>query len=123
MQDDALVTLRLGHQFKYPGWGVLGGKSPSTVSASLNPGSASGRALRPLETLDMHADDAFCVNMPGGGGFGDPFTRPAEEVLEDVLNGYVSIEGAARDYGVVVDPRELTVLSEETSRLRAKPHK
>ncbi len=119
LQGDGLVTLRLGHQFRYSGWGVLGGKAPPTVSATLNPGLPSERALKPLETLDMHAGDAFRVDMPGGGGFGDPFSRPPEEVLEDVLNGYVSIEGAARDYGVAIDPARMAVLPEETARLRS----
>ena len=40
--------------------------------------------------------------LPGGGGYGDPFSRDPHAVLEDVLNGYVSIEAAERDYGVVV---------------------
>ncbi|ATJ81603.1 hydantoinase B/oxoprolinase family protein [Halomonas beimenensis] len=40
---------------------------------------------------------------PGGGGYGDPLTRPVEEVLDDVRNGLVSREGARLDYGVVID--------------------
>ncbi len=42
---------------------------------------------------------------PGGGGWGDPLTRPAEWVARDVRDGLVSVAGAARDYGVVVDGR------------------
>ena len=38
----------------------------------------------------------------GGGGWGDPFEREPERVKRDVRDGYVTIEGAARDYGVVV---------------------
>jgi N-methylhydantoinase B len=38
----------------------------------------------------------------GGGGWGDPLTRDPERVKRDVRDGYVSIEGSARDYGVVV---------------------
>ena len=43
----------------------------------------------------------------------------------DVRDGYVTIEGAARDYGVVVtgdpeeDPEDLAVDLEATERLRA----
>ena len=39
----------------------------------------------------------------GGGGFGDPFQRPPEEVGRDVALGYVSVEAAFEHYGVVVD--------------------
>src|SRR5688500_8849654 len=37
-----------------------------------------------------------------GSGWGDPFERDSERVKNDVRDGYVTIEGAARDYGVVV---------------------
>lgn len=40
----------------------------------------------------------------GGGGFGDPHLRPAERVAEEVRFGYVSVESARDDYGVVVTP-------------------
>jgi N-methylhydantoinase B len=61
----------------------------------------------------------------GGGGFGDPFEREPERVQRDVRDGYVTIEGAARDYGVAVtgdpdeDPENLAIDLEETERLRA----
>jgi N-methylhydantoinase B len=61
----------------------------------------------------------------GGGGWGDPFGREPERVLRDVRDGYVSTEGAARDYGVAVvgdpetDPEGLAVDEVRTSQLRA----
>ena len=39
----------------------------------------------------------------GGGGFGEPFTRPPSKVADDVRQGYVSISSAQRDYGVIFD--------------------
>jgi N-methylhydantoinase B len=59
-----------------------------------------------------------------GGGWGDPLEREPERVLRDVRDGYVTIAGAARDYGVVVigdpeeDPEGLSVDNEATRRLR-----
>ncbi|MGI2294842.1 hydantoinase B/oxoprolinase family protein [Paenibacillus sp. GXUN7292] len=57
-------------------------------------------------------ETAFDVPMPpggilhfdraGGGGWGNPLDRPAEEVLDDVRNEYVTVPGALRDYGVVI---------------------
>ena len=38
----------------------------------------------------------------GGAGWGDPLDRPAESVLEDVLDEYVSFEAARDAYGVVL---------------------
>jgi N-methylhydantoinase B len=65
----------------------------------------------------------------GGAGFGNPFKRPAEAVLADVVSGYVSMEAAARDYGVAVTylgtddqlvrmPKDYAVDEAETARLR-----
>jgi N-methylhydantoinase B len=54
----------------------------------------------------------------GGGGFGDPYLRPQEKVLDDVINGVVSLEKAEADYGVVIDAQSLTIDREATERLR-----
>jgi N-methylhydantoinase B len=59
-----------------------------------------------------------------GGGWGDPLAREPERVKRDVRDGYVTLDGAARDYGVVVtgdpdqDPENLVVDLEATARLR-----
>ena len=54
----------------------------------------------------------------GGGGYGDPFLRPAEKVAEEVRNGIISMEKARSDYGVVLDERTFEVNVKETNRLR-----
>jgi N-methylhydantoinase B len=54
-----------------------------------------------------------------GGGWGDPLERDPARVLDDVLDEYVSIDGAKADYGVVIDPQRWVVLDEETARERA----
>lgn len=56
-----------------------------------------------LLTARIREGDAFAVRSGGGGGFGDPRRRPAETVADDVRQGYVSVESAERDYGVVCD--------------------
>ena len=60
----------------------------------------------------------------GGGGWGDPYVARPGAGLRDVRDGFVTIEGAARDYGVVVvgdperDPEGLRIDAEATARLR-----
>ena len=54
----------------------------------------------------------------GGGGWGDPLERDPLWVLRDVLDDWVSIDGASRDYGVVIDPRTMTVDVQRTAALR-----
>lgn len=56
---------------------------------------------------------------PGGGGWGDPLTRPVEAVLRDVRDEVVSVGGAARDYGVVLAADGRSVDEPATEELRA----
>jgi N-methylhydantoinase B len=55
-----------------------------------------------FSNIPIKNGDTFTRPSAGGGGYGDPITRPVEEVLEDVIDGYVSIARAATDYGVVI---------------------
>jgi N-methylhydantoinase B len=64
-------------------------------------------------------DDEVTFLTAGGGGFGDPFTRDVDLVLRDVRLGYVSAEGARRDYGVVIANGQLDAAA--TQALRAAP--
>lgn len=49
--------------------------------------------------------DWLTVSSPGGGGHGDPLTRPVEEVQQDLNLGYITAESAERDFGVVIAER------------------
>lgn len=71
-----------------------------------------------------HTSFRYITN--GGGGWGDPLYREPERVMKDVRDEYVSIEGARRDYGVVIEgdprlyPEDLTVDMNATEQLRTK---
>ncbi len=51
----------------------------------------------------MEPEAKVDLNPPGGGGYGNPLERDPQLVLNDVVNGYVSIESAKKDYGVVIN--------------------
>ena len=68
----------------------------------------------PLE----YGDTVTCLTA-SGGGYGDPFERDVDKVLEDVTLGLVSLERAKNVYGVVVDPVTLTVDAQATEALRS----
>ena len=54
---------------------------------------------------------------PCGGGYGDPLERPAEQVLEDVLDDYCTVDHAYKVYGVVIgDDMKLDVAATERHR-------
>ena len=43
---------------------------------------------------------------PGGAGYGDPFQRPVDAVLADVVSGYVSLEALSATTGLSSDTWE-----------------
>ncbi|MBM84758.1 MAG: hypothetical protein CMM47_01885 [Rhodospirillaceae bacterium] len=65
---------------------------------------ASGAELRNKGFQTIPARDRLIVEMPGGGGYGDPLERNMAEVATDVRLGYVGRVAAEREYGVVVGP-------------------
>ncbi len=75
--------------------------------------------VRTNRTLVIHPGERFRFRNPGGGGAGDPFTRPLAEVADDVRNRKVSLDGAREDYGVAIDPSTGTVDEPATAALRA----
>ena len=66
----------------------------------------------------LKAGETLMFETTGGGGWGHPFERPPEDVLEDVLDEYISVETAQRDYGVVIDPKSLILDEEATASCR-----
>ena len=85
----------------------------------VNPDSPDARNLKPLSDQNrLKRGDLIRVMTAGGGGWGDPLERPAENVLDDVQDGFVSRESAFRDYGVVLDENDQNVNEEETAKLR-----
>ena len=58
-------------------------------------------------------------NSGGGGGWGDPRERDPQRVLEDVINDFVSLESARKDYGVVIDEASMSINEAATAALRA----
>jgi N-methylhydantoinase B len=114
---------------RFPALGLKGGK-PGALGEFLVNGASRPQ---PKALITLVPDARVQLNLPGGGGYGNPFQRPVALVLDDVVNGYVSPEAAERDYGVairymgsqdqLVRPPELYVIDEEaTTGLRGGEH-
>ena len=84
---------------QYPAPGLLGGQSGATGTVSLG----NGTQLHAKALIDLDSADVVHVNLPGGGGYGDPMKRDVEKVLWDVIEGYISPKEAEKKYGVAVN--------------------
>jgi N-methylhydantoinase B len=109
---------------KYPMPGIAGGGKGAPNKLTLRYGSDDELVVaHTADWVPMAAGDRICFDYGGGGGWGDPLDRPASAVLDDVLDEYVSVEGAERDYGVVLTGslEALTLVIDEaaTERCRA----
>ncbi|MDE0945069.1 MAG: hydantoinase B/oxoprolinase family protein [Alphaproteobacteria bacterium] len=63
----------------------------------------SGEILRNKGTQSIPRGDRLHLEMPGGGGYGDPLKRDPQRVAIDVRDGMVSAAAALEHYGVVLD--------------------
>jgi N-methylhydantoinase B len=78
--------------------GLLGGGPGISGDFELS----DGNHPNPKELLYLEPTTSARSDLPGGGGFFDPFERDPRAVLADVINGYVTLEAARRDYRVVI---------------------
>jgi len=84
-------------------WGVRGGRAGRPFSVTINPGGPNEREVDALADAEpVAAGEIIRIRTTGGGGWGDPLSRPVDAVLRDVRWGKVSVAGALGDYGVVV---------------------
>jgi N-methylhydantoinase B len=86
---------------EYAAPGLLGGQAGATGEVSLG----NGKRLHAKALMDLNDGDVVHVNLPGGGGYGDPLIRDLERVRWDVIEGYITPEEAEKKYGVVVNYR------------------
>ena len=102
----------------YPPWGIEGGMPGATSAALMKlPVEDTFKPVNVVRHL-VPAGTAAVIATAGGGGWGHPFRRDPKLVRQDVLDGYVTLESAARDYGVVLDPETLEIDAAATQTLR-----
>jgi N-methylhydantoinase B len=88
---------------KYPMPGIAGGEKGEPNKLTLRATSDDPFVVQhTADWVPMAAGDRIIYDYGGGGGWGDPLLRAPETVLDDVLDEYVSVEGARRDYGVAL---------------------
>lgn len=114
---------------RFPHWGANGGMpgarnyvlvktANSEVEKYAIAKTAEGYEVLKCPSVELAKGDLVSIRTGGGGGYGDPLNRDPEAVRQDVINAYVSVESAERDYGVVIDPHTLEIDIKATERLR-----
>lgn len=104
--------------------GVAGGANGGPNKLVLNRETDRERNLGMFATnVELKQGDTIDFISNGGGGYGNALEREPERVLEEVIDGFLTLEGAREFYGVVVeavepDVHEYRVDAEATERLR-----
>jgi len=120
LEDGSRVTMRCDRHAVAPE-GVQGGRQGRLGACIINPGTEREKRLPALfADVILKEGDIIRVERPGGGGFGDPLDRPFDDVLRDVLENYVSVEGARDRYGVWIDEHAMKIAERETANLRSR---
>jgi N-methylhydantoinase B len=89
----------------------------------------NGERPNPKQQTQFETHQNVHLNTPGGGGYGDPLLRNPELVRQDVIEGYITLENAKEDYGVVIRftgkeeelvrlPNQWVIDEEKTQKLR-----
>jgi N-methylhydantoinase B len=100
-------------------FGLFGGTAGSANRIALTYPDGTVRNPKAKEIVrGIPSGAAFFEHAGGGGGYGDPRSRPAELVAREVKNGVVSLEAAREIYGVVIDPNSLELDSRATESVR-----
>ncbi|MGI9356857.1 MAG: hydantoinase B/oxoprolinase family protein [Rhizobiaceae bacterium] len=100
-------------------WGVCGGRPGASSQKRIE--RASGERLTlpaKLDGLHVEPGDRIVFRTAGGGGFGNPLTRDPIAVRHDVVQGLLSADAAASEFGVVIEGRSFDLNLGATEQLR-----
>jgi N-methylhydantoinase B len=89
-----MTVFSMANRSEFPPMGLLGGGNGPLREHLVN-----GKTVHPKGQQVLAPGDRVALRQPGGGGFGPAKDRPREKILADIRNGYVTREGAKRDYG------------------------
>lgn len=117
-EDQGILQLR-SDRTRFAPYGVAGGK-PGNLARTLMISNSESRELPSKTLLPINRGDILHHNLTGGGGWGPPFERDPDLVLQDTRNEKVSLVSAERDYGVSIDSETWTIDQDKTDALRSQ---
>jgi N-methylhydantoinase B len=96
-------------------WALDGGSSPEPNTLLLFPGTDKAKSVGTYRT-EVEVGDHIVNKSAGGGGYGRPEERDPQRVLEDFLDGYVSIQTAKDIYKVIIKDQKVDLEATVNSR-------
>ncbi len=121
LAEEGILQVRSDRATHRP-YGLQGG-APGTPSENLlDPGTERERRLPAKLTITLRQGEVFRHRLAGAGGWGDPLAREFSQIARDLAAGLLSVEAAARDYGVIArgDPPTLDLAASEALRRRLR---
>ncbi len=118
LAERAVLTIRSDRR-THPPYGLSGGGAGGASENTVRSGGAT-EALpgMPMAASQLRKGDVYRHVSAGGGGSGSPFDRDPARVLEDALDGKVTVEAARALYGVALSLDPPAVDQAETQALR-----
>jgi N-methylhydantoinase B len=117
LSNSATLSI-LADRNKIPPWGLKGGKPGALGEYILIKKNGSAQKLPSKCTISIEKGDTLKILTPGGGGYGDPLKRSYRLVMKDVASGFVTLDSAKSDYGVIIDPKTNSVNQDASKTLR-----
>ena len=113
---NSVLTARNRDRVRFTPWGINGGAAGKPSEFLRNPGTNREVNLGNTDVVTVEPGDIIRITAAGAGGWGPPAEREPERVLADVRRGFVSVAGAAEDYGVVIVGDEVDHAATERRR-------
>jgi N-methylhydantoinase B len=98
-QTDMTVSLWF-ERSRQPAWGLFGGEDAVGPEVVINPGREDEQRLLKVNGMKIKKGDVVRLMTGGGGGFGDPVERSADDVRADILDRYITVDTALTRYGI-----------------------
>jgi N-methylhydantoinase B/oxoprolinase/acetone carboxylase alpha subunit len=115
---DVTVSHR-GERFASSPWGLEGGTSGARAHAHIVRADGTREDLPSKKMIVLHPGDQLWEYIAGGAGYGDPLDRDPAAVLADLLDGKITTNAAAQEYGVVLTSDGTAVDEVKTKESRA----
>ena len=94
------TVIRRFDRTRFPPNGVAGGKPGERSRFVIHLGTPEEQDTPASGRYEMRPGERFLLHSAGGGGYGDPRKRDRAALERDIAEGYVTPEGARKDYDV-----------------------